>query len=171
MIGFVHVALLVPIDILAVYGIAGVLTVGLLRATDRTLLIMVGVTLLPATVVTAAALWLSLTQGWSSYGSGALAFDDGPWLSSVVDRLAGWPVALGSGVVIVDPRGHPRQLGRPATGCCDEPAEHRRSWSERGWPTTVAVDPRRAAGGPDDAGGWPEPGPVVIIDRRRPARR
>ncbi len=161
-IGFVHVALLVPIDILAVYGIAGVLTVGLLRAKDRTLLIMAGVTLLPATVVTAAALWLSLTQGWSSYGSGALAFDDGPWLSLVVDRLAGWPIALGSGVVIVIPA---VILGSWAARrrVLDEPAEHRPFLVRAAVATTVASILGALPAVLINAGGWPDPGPVVIM--------
>ncbi|MEU6711620.1 hypothetical protein ABZ897_09075 [Nonomuraea sp. NPDC046802] len=70
-IGFAHVALLVPIDILAVYGLTAVLLVGLLRVKDRTLLWAAGLSLVPATAMVAASMWFPLSQGISTYTAGS----------------------------------------------------------------------------------------------------
>ncbi|NYI95156.1 putative membrane protein YeiB [Streptomonospora nanhaiensis] len=102
-IGFAHVVLLVPIDILAAYGIAGVLLVGLLRARDATLLWTGGVLLVPATLLTAMSVWLPLTQGVSSYTVGSIAAGDRGAVEMLADRLAAWPFGLAVAVVSVAP--------------------------------------------------------------------
>lgn len=102
-IGFVHVALLVPIDILAVYGIAGVLLAGLLRAKDSTLLWVTGLSLVVATAAGAVGMWLPLSRGVSSYTVGSVAIGDRSWFGALVDRLQGWPYGLIIGVLLVIP--------------------------------------------------------------------
>ncbi|MFC7619951.1 DUF418 domain-containing protein [Microlunatus sp. GCM10028923] len=102
-LGLAHFALLVPIDILAAYGLGGILIAGLLRAKDRTLLIAAGISLLPATAVTAMSMWLPLTNGVSSYTAGSVAVGDRDWLQYLLDRIPGLPFGLAFGTVMVLP--------------------------------------------------------------------
>lgn len=101
--GFLHVVLLVPIDILAAYGVAGLLLTGLLRAKDATLLWVTGATLVIGSAVGAVGMWLPLSRGVSSYTVGSVAIGDRGWLEALVDRLQGWPYALVAAVLLVLP--------------------------------------------------------------------
>ncbi|GAB3765273.1 DUF418 domain-containing protein [Microlunatus parietis] len=123
-LGLAHFLLLVPIDILAAYGLAGILIAGLLRAKDRTLLIAAGISLLPATAVTAMSLWLPLTNGVSSYASGSIAVGDRDLLQYLLDRLPGLPFGLVFGTLMVLP---PMIFGIWAArkGFLDRPVDHR----------------------------------------------
>jgi uncharacterized membrane protein YeiB len=102
-IGAVHALLLVPIDVLAAYGIAGVLLIGLLRAKDATLLWVGGAALVPATLVTGLGMLLPLSQGVSSYTVGSISAGDQGMVEMFVDRLQTWPFALVILVVSVTP--------------------------------------------------------------------
>lgn len=124
-IGAVHVLLFTPLDILAPYGIAGLLLAGLLRAKDSTLLWVTGLTLIPATTAAAAGMWLPLSQGISSYSVGSVAIGDRGWTEALVDRMAGWPYGLVIGVLLVIP-GVVFGMWVARRRVLDEPESHRK---------------------------------------------
>ena len=123
-IGFVHVLLFTPLDILAPYGIAGLLLVGLLRAKGTTLLWVTGLTLIPATAAGAVGMWLPLSQGISSYTVGRMAIGDRDWAQALGDRMAGWPYGLVIGVLLVIP-GVVFGMWVARRRVLDEPENHR----------------------------------------------
>ncbi|MEV0615289.1 DUF418 domain-containing protein [Nonomuraea sp. NPDC050404] len=102
-IGFAHTALLVPIDILSVYGLAAVLLAGLLRRGDRALLWTAGLTLVPGTAMIGAGMWFPLSSGnstWEAAGMAAGGQDIGVMF---LDRLIAWPIGLVVALVGVVP--------------------------------------------------------------------
>lgn len=123
-LGLAHFLLLVPIDILAAYGLAGILIAGLLRAKDRTVLIVAAISLLPATAATAPAMFIPLSNGVSAYTTGSIAVGDRSWLQYLLDRLPGLPFGLAFGTVMVLP---PMIFGIWAARrrMLDDPAAHR----------------------------------------------
>lgn len=123
-IGAVHVLLFTPLDILAPYGIAGLLLAGLLRAKDSTLLWVTGLTLIPATAAAAAGMWLPLSQGISSYTVGSVAIGDRGWTETLIDRMAGWPYGLVIGTLLVIP-GIVFGMWVARRRVLDEPENHR----------------------------------------------
>ncbi|GAB2506267.1 DUF418 domain-containing protein [Promicromonospora xylanilytica] len=123
-IGGVHVLLFTPLDILAPYGIAGLLLVSLLRAKDATLLRVAGLTLVPATAAAAVGMWLPLSQGISSYTVGSVATGDRSWTEAFVDRAAGWPYGLVIGILLVIP-GVVLGMWVARRRVLDEPENHR----------------------------------------------
>lgn len=123
-IGFVHVLLFTPLDILAPYGIAGLLLVGLLRAKDSTLLRVTGLTMIPATAVAAVGMWFPLSQGVSSYTVGSVATGDRTWTEALVDRMTSWPYGLVIGVLLVIP-GVVLGMWVARRRVLDEPESHR----------------------------------------------
>ena len=123
-IGFVHVLLFTPLDILAPYGIAGLLLVGLLRAKDSTLLRVTGLTLIPATAAGAVGMWLPLSQGVSSYTVGSVAIGDRTWTEAFVDRATSWPYGLVIGILLVLP-GVVLGMWVARRRVLDEPENHR----------------------------------------------
>ncbi|MFD2797407.1 DUF418 domain-containing protein [Promicromonospora vindobonensis] len=123
-IGCVHVLLFTPLDILAPYGIAGLLLVGLLRAKDATLLRVAGLTLIPATAAAAVGMWLPLSQGVSSYTVGSVATGDRSWTEALVDRATGWPYGLVIGILLVIP-GVVLGMWVARRRVLDEPENHR----------------------------------------------
>ncbi|MFD2026600.1 DUF418 domain-containing protein [Promicromonospora aerolata] len=123
-IGFVHVLLFTPLDILAPYGIAGLLLVGLLRAKDSTLLRVAGLTLIPATAAGAVGMWLPLSQGVSSYTVGSVAIGDRTWTEAFVDRATSWPYGLVIGILLVLP-GVVLGMWVARRRVLDEPENHR----------------------------------------------
>lgn len=123
-IGAVHVLLFTPLDILAPYGIAGLLLVGLLRAKDSTLLRVAGLTLVPATAAAAVGMWLPLSQGVSSYTVGSVATGDRSWTEAFVDRVTGWPYGLVIGILLVIP-GVVLGMWVARRRVLDEPQNHR----------------------------------------------
>jgi uncharacterized membrane protein YeiB len=101
--GLVH-TLLVPLDILAAYGVASLLLVGLLRARSATLLWVAGLALLPATALSAVPLGLALSQGVSTFDIGSVALPPGTDPGTLhLERLPGTPFALAVGTVLVVP--------------------------------------------------------------------
>ncbi|WP_049575700.1 DUF418 domain-containing protein [Nonomuraea sp. SBT364] len=102
-IGFAHVALLVPLDILAVYGITSVLFAGMIRAKDSTLLLTAGIVLVPSTLLVALAMWFPLSKGNSTYDAGSIAAGAKGIAELFVERLQGWPFGLVAGVLMVVP--------------------------------------------------------------------
>jgi uncharacterized membrane protein YeiB len=123
-IGFVHVLLFTPLDILAPYGIAGLLLAGLLRAKDSALLWVTGMTLVPATAAAALGMWLPLSQGISSYTVGSVAIGGRGWTDALVDRLTGWPYGLVIGILLVIP-GVVFGMWVARRRVLDEPEDHR----------------------------------------------
>ncbi|MCP3016865.1 DUF418 domain-containing protein [Nocardiopsis dassonvillei] len=101
--GLVH-TLLVPLDILAAYGVASLLLVGLLRARSTTLLWVAGLALVPGTALSAVPLGLALSQGVSTFDIGSVAPPPGSDPGALyLERLPGTPFALAVGTVLVVP--------------------------------------------------------------------
>ncbi|GAB3696298.1 DUF418 domain-containing protein [Nocardiopsis oceani] len=101
--GLVH-TLLVPIDILAAYGLASLLLVGLLRARNRTLLWLGGLTLIPGTLLSGVPLGLALTSGVSTFDIGSLAVPVGADPGALhLERLPFTPVGMFIATVLVVP--------------------------------------------------------------------
>ena len=101
--GFVHVALFVPIDILAAYGLAGVLLTGMLRRSDSALLWTGAAFLVPATAATALGTWAALAQGVSTFTVGSVAAGDKGLGELFAGRVTVWPFTLVIGTLIVIP--------------------------------------------------------------------
>ncbi|UBU11722.1 DUF418 domain-containing protein [Nonomuraea gerenzanensis] len=124
-IGLTHVVLLVPIDILAPYGLAAVLLAGLLRRGDRALLWTAGLTFVPATAVVAASMWFPMSNGISTYTkAGVSAGGQGFW-SLLTERLTAWPISLAVGTLLVIP-GVLLGMWAARRRYLEEPARHRR---------------------------------------------
>ncbi|SDK23034.1 DUF418 domain-containing protein [Nonomuraea jiangxiensis] len=122
-IGFVHMALLVPIDILAVYGLAAVLLVGMLRCKDSTLLWTAGLTMVPATAVIGFAMAYPMAQGISTFTAGSVAAGTRGLWELFIERLVSWPFGMIAMIAVF-----PGMLfGMWAARRCvlDEPARHR----------------------------------------------
>jgi uncharacterized membrane protein YeiB len=102
-IGFVHMAVFAPIDILAAYGLSAVLLVGMLRAKDATLLWTAGVFLVPATAMSGVALWYPLANDGTPYGADSISAGAGGFWELLAERLQVWPAALVTGVIMVVP--------------------------------------------------------------------
>lgn len=101
--GLAH-TLLVPIDILAAYGVASLLLVGLLRARSATLLWTAGLALVPATALAAFPLFLALSQGVATFDTGSVVMSSGADPGELyLARLRGAPFALAIGTVLVVP--------------------------------------------------------------------
>ncbi|MDP4504012.1 DUF418 domain-containing protein [Nonomuraea sp. G32] len=160
-IGFIHVAVLVPIDILAVYGMAGVLLAGMLRAKDSTLLWTAGISLLPATLVVGFAMWLAMSQNISPYAMGSIAADDRGIGEMFLARLQGWPYALALGVISVVP-GVVAGMWAARRRILDEPARNRRFLVRTVAITTVLSVVGSVPAGLIQAGVWARPSGVAV---------
>ncbi|SEG93013.1 Uncharacterized membrane protein YeiB [Nonomuraea solani] len=125
LIGFVHVALLVPIDILAAYGLSAVLVTGLLRRGDRALLWTAGLTLVPATLIVGFGMWFPLSRGMSTYTAGSVAAGGQGFWELFTNRMAAWPLMVIFGVVLVVP-GMLVGMWAARRRFLEEPARHRR---------------------------------------------
>lgn len=99
--GAVH-TLFVPIDILAVYGAASVVLVGLLRAGRRTLLWTGCALLIPATLSVGLGMWQAMSQGVWTFEIGAVPPVSDP-LADLAVRIPGWGLSLLFGGVAVAP--------------------------------------------------------------------
>lgn len=122
--GLVHL-LLVPIDILAAYGLASLLLVGLLRARDRTLLRLGALSLLPGTLLSAVPMLLALGRGVTTFDVGTLATPVGADLAAqYVQRLPAAPFGLVVGTVLVVP-GVIAGMWAARRGLLDDPGSHR----------------------------------------------
>ncbi|MFE9245901.1 DUF418 domain-containing protein [Nocardiopsis sp. NPDC006938] len=101
--GLAHL-LLVPVDILAAYGVASLLIVGLLRVSDRTLLRLLALTLVPGTLLSAVPMLLALEQGVTTFDVGTLAVPAGADpLPQYLQRLPAAPIGVLVGAVLVVP--------------------------------------------------------------------
>lgn len=160
--GFVHLLLLTPLDILAAYGLAGVVLTGLLRAKDSTLLWVAGLTLIPATAASAMSLLLPLSAGQSSYGFGSIAVGDRGLIELTLGRLQGSPFGLVFGTVMIIP---PVILGIWAARrqVLDRPAEHRTFLVRASIITMIVSIVGAVPAVLIDLGAWTDPGPVAIM--------
>ncbi|MFI7453925.1 DUF418 domain-containing protein [Nonomuraea sp. NPDC049714] len=121
--GFAHVALLVPIDILAVYGLSAVLLVGMLRFRDSALLWTAGLTMVPSTVLIGLVTWYPLSQGQSVYDMISLAGTT-DLVQMAMERVQAWPPGLIVGVTMVVP-GVLLGMWAARRRMLDEPTRHR----------------------------------------------
>ncbi|MET8004457.1 DUF418 domain-containing protein [Nonomuraea glycinis] len=135
--GFAHMAVLVPIDILAPYGFSAVLLVGMLRVRDSALLWTAGVTLVPATVLVGLGMWYPLSQGRSTYELGSIAAGTSGLWELAVDRVQFWPYSVIVGVIMVVP-GVLLGMWAARRRVLDEPARHR-TFLVRATAITMAV--------------------------------
>jgi uncharacterized membrane protein YeiB len=102
-IGFAHAVLLVPLDIIAVYGVALLLLAPLVRARDAVLWWTAALTLPLATAVIA---WQSVVaQVTDAAGSPVTMarFMESDYVSHVLSALPSWPVETAVSVVVVVP--------------------------------------------------------------------
>jgi uncharacterized membrane protein YeiB len=161
LIGFVHMAVLVPIDILAAYGISAVLLVGLLRAKDSTLLWTAGLSLAPATAMVGFAMWYPLSQGLSPIAAGSVAAGmKGPW-QLFAERLQAWPFGLVAGVILVVP-GVIFGVWAARRRLLDEPARHRRFLVNAAIVTTAVSVIGAVPVGLVQLGVWAEPSGAAL---------
>ncbi|TDE57242.1 DUF418 domain-containing protein [Nonomuraea mesophila] len=123
-IGFVHVMVIVPLDILAPYGIAALLCVGLLRAKDRTLLWLSGIALVPSALMVGFAMWYPLSEGTSAYEAGNIVPEAYGAAELLMGRLVSWPFGLVIGVIMVIP-GVFAGIWAARRRLLEEPVEHR----------------------------------------------
>ncbi|WP_246075484.1 DUF418 domain-containing protein [Nonomuraea terrae] len=123
-IGFAHVVLLIPIDILATYGLAAVLLVGLLRRSDRALLWTAGLVMVPATIMVGGAMGFPLSQGIPTFAKGSIATDGAGFGELLSGRVTSWPVTLAVGLLMVVP-GVLIGMWAGRRGYLDEPERHR----------------------------------------------
>ncbi|MEV0592025.1 DUF418 domain-containing protein [Nonomuraea cavernae] len=160
-IGFAHVAVLVPIDVLAVYGLSAVLLVGLLRAKDSTLLWTAGLTLVPATLLVGSGMWYPLSQGISTYAAGGIAAGTSGLWEMFVGRVAFWPFSLVAGVIMVVP-GVIFGMWAARRRVLDEPERHR-TFLVRATAITMVVSLAGALpAGLIQAGVWAEPSQAAL---------
>ncbi|SMD19279.1 DUF418 domain-containing protein [Lentzea albidocapillata] len=123
LIGFAHTILLVPIDIVAIYGLALLLFTPLVRATDRTLGWTAALTLVPATLLLA---WQSVNAQLGIEAGAPVtfaAFMEPAYAAHVLANLTKPAEAL-LGVVMVLP-GMLLGVWAARRRYLDRPAEHR----------------------------------------------
>ncbi|MGW3348086.1 DUF418 domain-containing protein [Nonomuraea rubra] len=123
-IGLVHVALLVPIDILAIYGFASVVLVGLLRRRDAALLWTAGLTFVPATAIVGVGMWFPMSQGISTLTKGSVAATGQDFWTMAAERLTVWPFGLVVGGLAVVP-GIVLGMWAARRGYLEQPERHR----------------------------------------------
>ncbi|MEV4800883.1 DUF418 domain-containing protein [Nonomuraea sp. NPDC049421] len=123
--GLAHTALLVPIDILAGYGVAALILVPLLRRSDKALLWTAGLTLVPGTLLIGAAMWLPMSQGQRTYEVSGVAVEPGvSYAAGIVERVSVWPLALLIELLMVVP-GVVLGMWAARRRFLDEPERHR----------------------------------------------
>lgn len=102
-IGFLHTVLLVPLDIIAYYGLALVLLAPLVRASDRVLLRTAAITLVPTT----ALLGWQTARAYRGVATGSpegmAQYLEPDFLTHVLSRIPSWPVETVLAVVAVVP--------------------------------------------------------------------
>ncbi|MEO3792891.1 DUF418 domain-containing protein [Nonomuraea sp. B10E15] len=162
-IGFVHVLVLIPLDILAPYGIAALLCVGLLRAKDATLLWVSGITLVPSALLVGLAMWYPLSEGISAYEAGSIAPGALGPVEMLAGRLVGWPFGLVIGVIMVIP-GVLVGIWAARRRLLEEPVRHRTLLIRVSVVTTAVSLLGSVPAGLMQAGWWAEPSsPAVLV--------
>ncbi|PZG14010.1 hypothetical protein C1J01_28335 [Nonomuraea aridisoli] len=152
-IGFAHVVLFVPIDILATYGLAAVLLVGLLRRSDRALLWTAGLVMVPATLMVGGAMGFPLSQGIPTFVKGSIATGGAGFGELLTGRLMGWPFTLAVGLLMVVP-GVLIGMWAGRRGFLDEPARHRSFLTRAAVITTALSVAGSVPAGLIQAGWW-----------------
>lgn len=123
-IGFAHGALLVPMDIIAVYGLTLVVVAPLVRASDAVLLWTAALALVPATMLIA---WQAMTaRAAAAAGTPVtlvqtMAADPG---THIVTNIGWWPVEAPVSAVVVVP-GMLLGIWAARRRILDEPQRHR----------------------------------------------
>ncbi|WP_342776271.1 DUF418 domain-containing protein [Nonomuraea terrae] len=160
-IGFVHVAVLVPIDILAVYGVAAVLLAGLLRAKDAMLLWAAGISLALSTFVVGYPMWRAMSHHVAAYTMSSIAAGDRDFGEMFLSRIQDWPYGVVVGVVSITP-GVIVGMWAARRRLLDQPAQHRRFLLHASVLTTVVS----IAGGVPAAliqeGEWTRPSDAAV---------
>ncbi|YCK38469.1 DUF418 domain-containing protein [Actinomadura sp. ATCC 39365] len=118
-IGFVH-GLLVPLDIIAVYGLTLLMLVPLVRARDSVLCWTAALTLLPAVLVTSGPTLLAFTGAVDVAGAGIMPADLG---SHLLSGLQMWPVKTILGTIDIVP-GMMLGIWAARRRILDEPERH-----------------------------------------------
>jgi uncharacterized membrane protein YeiB len=160
-IGLAHVALLVPIDILATYGLAAVLLTGLLRRGDRALLWTAGLTFVPATALVGIGMWFPMSQGISTLTKGSVAADGQGFLAMLVERFSVWPFGLVVGGLAVVP-GIVLGMWAARRRYLEEPERHRPFLVRATVITTVLSVAGSLPAALIQAGVWAEPSPAAV---------
>nr|WP_052423591.1 DUF418 domain-containing protein [Nonomuraea candida] len=160
-IGFAHTALLVPIDILAVYGLAAVLLTGLLRRRDAALLWTAGLTLVPATAAVATGMWFAMSRGVSTYTAGGIAAGGQGFGELFAGRLAAWPFVLAVGLVGVVP-GVALGMWAARRRFLEEPVRHRALLIRVTVITTVVSVAGSVPAALVQTGLWARPSPAAL---------
>ncbi|MEV4107604.1 DUF418 domain-containing protein [Nonomuraea sp. NPDC049695] len=119
-IGFVH-GVLVPLDIIAVYGLTLLVLVPLVRARDSVLCWTAALTLLPAVLVTSGPVLLALAGAVDLAGAGIMPADLG---SHLLSGLQTWPVKTVLGTIDIVP-GMMLGIWAARRRVLDEPERHR----------------------------------------------
>nr|BAM98965.1 putative membrane protein [Streptosporangium amethystogenes] len=122
--GLAHAAVLVPVDILAAYGLCSILLVGLLRRDDAALLWTAGLVLIPCTVVVGVGMYEPMTQNTSLFAVlSAAAGDASPW-EMFVSRITRLPARTGLCLLLIIP-GTALGMWAARRRILDDPAAHR----------------------------------------------
>ncbi|GAA4911849.1 putative membrane protein YeiB [Nonomuraea thailandensis] len=160
-IGLAHVALLVPLDILATYGLAAVVLTGLLRRRDSALLWTAGLTFVPATALVAVGMWFPLSRGISTLTKGSVAADGQGFLPMLVERLSVWPFGLVVGGLSVVP-GVVLGMWAARRRYLEEPDRHRPFLVRATVVTMVLSVAGSLPAALIQAGVWAEPSPAAV---------
>ncbi|MEU1633939.1 DUF418 domain-containing protein [Nonomuraea sp. NPDC005701] len=118
-IGFVH-GLLVPLDIIAVYGLTLLMLVPLVRARDSVLCWTAALTLLPAALVTSGPVLLAFAGAVDVAGAGIMPADLG---SHLLSGLQLWPLKTILGTIDIVP-GMMLGIWAARRRILDEPERH-----------------------------------------------
>jgi uncharacterized protein len=102
-IGFVHTALLVPLDIIAIYGMALLMLAPLVRAKDKTLLWTAAVTIVPATLLIAWQGVAAHTAAVAGTPVSLAAIMAANPLDQALVNLQWWPIKPLVSVIVVVP--------------------------------------------------------------------
>ncbi|MCF6470327.1 DUF418 domain-containing protein [Nonomuraea sp. MG754425] len=159
--GLVHTALLVSIDILAMYGLASVLLAGLLRRKDTTLLWTAGLTLVPATAMVGIGMWFPMSQGISTFTAGSNAAGDADFWTMLVERLLVWPFGLVVGGLSVVP-GVVLGMWAARRRYLEEPVRHRGLLLRAAVGTTAVSVAGSVPAALIQAGLWTAPSPAAL---------
>lgn len=160
-IGFAHTAALASVDILAPYGLAAVLLVGLLRSKDSTLLWVAGLTGVPATAIVTLGMWEPMSKGLSAFTQGSVAANGQGFGELFVGRLVNWPFGLFVALLAVLP-GVVLGMWAARRRILDEPARHRGFLVRAAVITMVVSVAGSVPAGLIESGVWSEPSAAAL---------
>lgn len=122
-IGFANTVILVPIDIVAVYGVTLLAMAPIVRARDSVLLWTAGVTLIPATLLLAWQSVTALTSAAAGTPVTMAAYMEPTWGQHLIANIPSWPVETVIGTIMVVP-GMLVGLWAARRKVLDEPSQH-----------------------------------------------